>query len=753
MINPKEIFNQRFCFILIALVFLLSACTSGKEGMLVSNKEELKAAIKKAKAGDVISLKDGVWKDIEIEFKGEGTEQAPITLQAQTAGSVFLEGQSNIGISGKYLVVSGLVFRNGYTPTSAVIEYRTSDDDLAYNCRVTNCVVDNYSNPERFESDHWVMMYGKSNQFDHNSLIGKRNLGVTFAVRLNSEASQENNHIIEYNYFGPRQNLGSNGGETIRIGTSHYSRTFSNTQVRFNYFDRCDGEHETISNKSCGNVYQSNVFDRVRGTLTMRHGSHTLVENNYFLGRGKANTGGIRIINENQTVRNNYLSGLTGYRFRGALVIMNGIYNSPINRYNQVVDSKMEGNVVVNCDYIQLCAGSDSERTAPPIGSSMSRNIFMSKTNLVPFTAYDDISGIAFEGNYINEEAAAPLETGFTKVKYELTENKEGLLVPSADLLEEIGFGKVKLPVTKEETGASYYSKEDRKENFRTGKTIAVSPGANTLIEAYEQSEAGDMLQLENGADYLITKDFKITKAISILAASGEKAIVKSQKGAFFTIENEGSLDLANLKIDGAQSPDMAGNAVVSTSKYSMNKNYKLFVKDCEVVNLDINHSFNFLKIYRSTMADTILIENSNFKNITGSVLSMAEELEDLGMYNVEHLLMTNNKFEDVQGAVAYIYRGGTDESTYGPIVRVNDNELINCGNGSRNKVNAAFKFLGVQDLEFANSVFTKSAPLELFLTNGEPVSTISDVTFINSGGLKSNSSEYTSSNIKETKN
>src|SRR5690606_17592499 len=100
------------------------------------------------------------------------------------------------------------------------------------------------------------------------------------------------------------------------------------------------------------------------GTLTMRHGHHTLVEGNYFLGNRKPNTGGIRVINEYQTVRNNYLYGLTGHRFRGALVIMNGVPNSPLNRYNQVVDSLVNNNVVVDSDHVQLCAGSDEERTA-----------------------------------------------------------------------------------------------------------------------------------------------------------------------------------------------------------------------------------------------------------------------------------------------------------------------------------------------------------------------------------------------------
>ena len=88
------------------------------------------------------------------------------------------------------------------------------------------------------------------------------------AVRLNTEESQENHHRIDHNYFGHRPILGSNGGETLRIGTSHYSMSNSFTVVEDNYFDRCDGEEEIISNESGGNVFRRNVFFESRGTLT-----------------------------------------------------------------------------------------------------------------------------------------------------------------------------------------------------------------------------------------------------------------------------------------------------------------------------------------------------------------------------------------------------------------------------------------------------------------------------------------------------
>ena len=437
---------------LIIFCFISNSCNTNDKDILVRNLSEFNQAVSNVIPGTIITMANGEWKNVELRLKGNGKKESPILLKAETPGKVIISGQSNLAFSGEYIIVSDLIFKNGYTPTSEVISFRIGKNELSNNSRVTNCVIDNFTNPERFDGDTWVAIYGKNNQFDGNSLIGKGNRGVTLAVKLQTEASQENNHIIENNYFGPRQILGSNGGETLRIGTSHFSRTYSNTIVRNNYFDRVNGEHEIVSNKACGNEFRDNVFFECQGTLTMRHGHHTMVENNYFLGNRKPNTGGIRIINEYQTVRKNYMYGLTGHRFRGALVIMNGVPNSPINRYNQVIDSYMDNNIVINSDYIQLCAGSDEERSAIPVGSTFKNNLILGNTNSEPFTIYDDVTGIEFYGNVMNEEATAPFEDGFEKVPLELERNEAGLLVPNQELIDQLEFGDIALPVSKDPT-------------------------------------------------------------------------------------------------------------------------------------------------------------------------------------------------------------------------------------------------------------------------------------------------------------
>jgi len=321
--------------------------------------------------------------------------------------------------------------------------------------------------------------------------------------------------------------------------------------------------------------------------------------------------------------------------------------------------------------------------------------------------------------------------------------------VPAQSLIDEIGFGEVKLPVTKEETGADFYPKTDYVVTFQSGATHAVAAGTNTILDALANSGPGDTLVLESGEEYLLTKYAFIRHPVTIRTESGDKAVLRSGKASFFVIENGGALELENLWIDGAESPDQAGNSVISTSKYSMNRNYSLAIRDSKVTNLDVNHTFDFLKVYQNTFADSIDIINTEMTNVTGSVLSLNKELDDLGIYNAENVTIRDSKFTDIQGSVANIYRGGTDESTFGPIVVVEGNQFVNTGLGTRNKTGASLKFHGVQKLHITNSKWDQSAPLELFLTNGEPITVIKDVVMKGTGQIRANNNEYKIDNLK----
>ena len=713
-----------------ALLFVLLCCHNmvSAEQWVVHSQEEYGHAAKNIKAGDKIVLADGVWQDFEILFKGQGTEKQPIELTAQTKGQVILSGQSNLRLAGEYLVVSGLVFKNGYSPTGEVISFRQNASTLANHSRVTETVIDHFNNPDKFSSDSWVLMYGQHNRFDHNHIVGKSNAGVTMAVRLNNEASQQNHHQIDHNYFGPRPILGSNGGETLRIGTSHYSLSDSFTVVENNYFDRCNGEVEIISNKSGSNTFRNNVFFESRGTLTLRHGSGNLVEGNVFLGNGQDHTGGIRVINGNQTIRNNYLSGLTGTRFGGGLVVMNGVPNSKINRYHQVDNALIENNTLIDVSNINLAAGSDEERTAAPINSHFKNNLIINKNKQDPFHLLDDVSGIAFSNNAMSQAAPSEIENGFELVSAELVMAENGLWYPSDIKSVELGASRNLQPITKAQVGVTWYEKQSKPVDFSAGKQTTIS-NSEQLVLGLKTAERGEQFILADG-EYILDKIMEINTVVSIQAENPSKAILFNLRPVMFEIADGGSLKLQGLVIDGKDAVDSAGNVLIRTTKLPTLQNYTLIVDQVKVRHLNVNHSYHVFDAGYRSLADLISITNSEFVDVTGDILKLNKELDDLGIYNAEYVVMNNNRFTNVQGAIATIYRGGTDESTFGPHLEFSQNTVLNSGTGKRNKVGATLLLHGTQVNLITGNSFGSSAPVVLEHTVGEPRTTITNNQF-----------------------
>ena len=131
--------------------------------------------------------------------------------------------------------------------------------------------------------------------------------------------------------------------------------------------------------------------------------------------------------------------------------------------------------------------------------------------------------------------------------------------------------------------------------------------------------------------------------------------------------------------------------------------NYRFTMDNVKVVDVDINHSFHFFSAGARSFATHFSVTNSHFETISGNVFAFNKVKDDLGIYNVEVLNISNNVFENVSGALALIYRGGTDESTFGPKVTLSDNTLTKVGHGKRNKRKASIFLHGVQKTNIRN--------------------------------------------------
>ncbi|MBK7338578.1 MAG: hypothetical protein IPJ00_21680 [Saprospirales bacterium] len=65
-------------------------------------------------------------------------------------------------------------------------------------------------------------------------------------------------------------------------------------------------------------------------------------------------------------------------------------------------------------------------------------------------------------------------------------------------------------------------------------------------------------------------------------------------------------------------------------------------------------------------------------------------ETDDIGIYSAENVVIDNCQFADIGGTALHLHRGGNDESTFGPMLQLNNPRFQNVGGDKRNKAAAS---------------------------------------------------------------
>jgi len=315
---------------------------------------------------------------------------------------------------------------------------------------------------------------------------------------------------------------------------------------------------------------------------------------------------------------------------------------------------------------------------------------------------------------------------GFSRKDVNLTRATNGLMYPQSGMDE--GASRDLAVTTKEMTGVSWFPKTEPVVAFQSGKTIPVNSDEGSLYSAVKSAEAGDVISLSAG-DYIVGKFLRLDKPLTFKAKG--KVNLSFERSALFEILDGGSLQIMGLDISGKDAPDYKGNAVIRTSPYAMLQNYRLEIIDTNFTDLDVNQSFNVIAGAKGTFADNILIKDSSFETVSGAIVKLDTENEDYGIYNAEYLTIENSKFKDVEGALVDYYRGGRDESTFGPHFNMTDSSLTNIGGGPRNKSKASIHLHGVQVTNISKNTFEKSAPFQVTHTVSEPKTKIFNNKFV----------------------
>ncbi len=723
----------------IASLFILISCdqSAPQESVFVSNIKELNDAISIATPGTAITMANGEWQDVQIRFFGQGTEKQPITLRAETAGKVLLQGNSDLKLGGEYLIVDGLQFINGASPSRAVIEFSIDDDTLANNCRVTNCVIKDFNKSQRNKQDLWVLFKGRRNQMDQCYLAGKSNRGPTIRVDLAGNESINNYHQINNNHFGPRPPKGGPSAETIQIGNSFTSMAPSYTRVYNNFFERCNGEVEVISSKTNFNEFRNNVFYKSEGSLVTRHGNYCTVDGNYFIGdEDSPHVGGVRLIGTGHWITNNYFYNLRGEIFRGPLAVMNGIPKSPLNRYIQVTDVVVAHNTWVNCTSPwQFGVGSNTDqrevlppseiRSETPIRTLVANNIiYNSEGDVMPILRYDSIDGIDFRSNVINNQGVAFRGVeGLLKKDVEMEQVESNILIPSTDLgdikvhegfeFEKINrdlFGNSR--IQNNAIGATNGSSQEGPnlmdmsqygpgwyDPATTGSqdpVIHSVKNSEELLQAVSRASNNDVIELTAGR-YELSAPIDIAKQLTIQSADSDEKVTISYIGAAgtpaFQMNPGGELILKSLLLDGN-----GKNYAFASLKEQMSSLYNLKILDTEISNFDY-----VLKTYKYSFSEFIELNSSVIRNCNNG-LELAAEDDDRGEYNAENVFIFDSQFDGVKSNVIDYYRGGYDESTVGGNLIVQGCTFTNSGSDEPNGI--LINTYGIINVNLADNTF-----------------------------------------------
>jgi poly(beta-D-mannuronate) lyase len=274
-------------------IFLVLLLLSGKlfaATITVSSIAELEAAIEKAKPGDKIIVKNGVYTTTSnINVACVGTKEHPITITAQDFGKAEITGAGgfNLVSPSVYVIIRDFKF------THAASKAKSSAGSSF--CRWTNNIFETPGDGED------LLIAGNDNEVDHNTFQNKNAMGRFLAIR--GTGSQIAERLwIHHNYFKSQKDQGGkNGAETLQFGLSGFSLSSSNSIVEYNLFEDCAGENEMISVKASAVTLRYNTIRNCPAQFTLRHGNKCQVYGNYFY-----NTPGLRFFGDDHVIYSNY---------------------------------------------------------------------------------------------------------------------------------------------------------------------------------------------------------------------------------------------------------------------------------------------------------------------------------------------------------------------------------------------------------------------------------------------------------------
>ncbi|NDV78777.1 chondroitinase-B domain-containing protein [Dysgonomonas sp. 511] len=457
----------RFVFIILSI--LVSSCGMASvipheenkvedRQITVSSTAELEQAVGSLKpdSGTEIILTDGKYHNIKLIVSESGILGDSIVIRAQNPGKVSFTGDVKVELRGNYIVLKGIVFRDGTRNQS---EWRSHGPGLVAiygsHVRVSGCLFHRFDTAD----SAWITtsLDEKGNvpqhcRIDHCAFIEKTtydqviNLNNTPKKSETGEAGVPMYHRIDHCYFSNPKKVGNAGGG-IRIG--YWRKDYGRCLVDHNLFERQDSEPEIITGKSTENIYLNNTILNCRGTLNFRHGDRQVAINNFFIGSDRRfEYGGMFVWGSGHIIANNYFSLPNTIASRGnaALYFNPG---PPESEHALAYNIDVVGNIFADNNGYDIHFSplypqrikAFGDRTKLPYDIRFAGNIFFaSPSKKSDYTVFCDEHNIAgqqqWEQNFYTGCASGLISDpkGFENKPFETTFS-DGRIYPSKDIL------------------------------------------------------------------------------------------------------------------------------------------------------------------------------------------------------------------------------------------------------------------------------------------------------------------------------
>ena len=242
------------------------------------------------------------------------------------------------------------------------------------------------------------------------------------------------------------------------------------------------------------------------------------------------------------------------------------------------------------------------------------------------------------------------------------------------------------------------------------GSTIQVAAGQNTLADAVDAAEPGDIIELtDSGGEYLNDDRMDITIPLTIRAAAGldERPVIKNNEADESTrvvFEVLNSLHLDGIEIDGQAGTDFNAKYLLRV-RGDVDSSTVIKVTDSYLHDVVAGSDGNFLRQYPGTFADSIIFRNSILSGSGKEGIRTKDEETDSGLFNVKYFEVSNTTMANTRASAIYIYSGDTDPATPEPEVIVDHLTCHNCGHSNGRAIYPR----GVQTARITNSIIANS--------------------------------------------